>query len=114
MVIDHGRAIAQGTADELKAQVGGERVEIVVADAGRARRGPRRARRAGRGRRVEVDEHTRRLTAPVTGGAADLIEALRRLDAAGVAVQDVAPAPPDPRRRLPDPDRARAPRTRRR
>src|SRR3546814_5862014 len=32
VVIDHGRAIAQGTADELKAQVGGERIELVVAD----------------------------------------------------------------------------------
>ena len=29
-VIDHGRVIALGTADELKAQVGGERVEVVV------------------------------------------------------------------------------------
>ena len=32
LVIDHGRAIARGTADELKAQTGGERVEVVVAD----------------------------------------------------------------------------------
>ena len=31
LVIDHGQAIAEGTADELKAQVGGERIEIVVA-----------------------------------------------------------------------------------
>ena len=30
LVIDHGRRIAQGTADELKAQVGGERIEVVV------------------------------------------------------------------------------------
>jgi ABC-type multidrug transport system ATPase subunit len=32
VVIDHGRAIARGTADQLKAQVGGERVELVVRD----------------------------------------------------------------------------------
>ena len=31
VVIDQGRAIAQGTADELKSQVGGERIELVVA-----------------------------------------------------------------------------------
>src|SRR5690606_33764665 len=31
LVIDHGRAIAQGTADQLKAQVGGERIEVTVA-----------------------------------------------------------------------------------
>ena len=29
-VVDHGKIIARGTADELKAQVGGERVEVVV------------------------------------------------------------------------------------
>ena len=32
VVIDHGRVIAHGTADELKAQVGGERLELTVAD----------------------------------------------------------------------------------
>ncbi len=41
VVIDHGRAIAQGTADELKSQVGGER------DRGRARRRRPSSRRAG-------------------------------------------------------------------
>ena len=29
-VVDHGKIIARGTADELKAQVGGERIEVVV------------------------------------------------------------------------------------
>src|ERR671927_246372 len=33
VVIDHGNVIAEGTSDELKAQVGGEVVEVVVADA---------------------------------------------------------------------------------
>ncbi len=32
VVIDHGKIIAQGTADQLKAQVGGERVEVTVSD----------------------------------------------------------------------------------
>ena len=39
VVIDHGRVIAQGTADQLKAQVGGERLEITVAAPRRAGRG---------------------------------------------------------------------------
>ncbi|HMO12027.1 MAG TPA: daunorubicin/doxorubicin resistance ABC transporter ATP-binding protein DrrA, partial [Actinotalea sp.] len=32
VVIDHGRIIAQGTADELKSEVGGERLEVTVSD----------------------------------------------------------------------------------
>jgi ABC-2 type transport system ATP-binding protein len=99
VVIDHGQAIAHGTADQLKAQVGGERVEIVVSaaeDIERARAilaGLSDAGTAGAVDAldsVEVDAHTRRLTAPVRGGAAVLIEALRRLDADGIAVSDVA------------------------
>ncbi len=89
VVIDHGRSIAEGTADELKAQVGGERVEVVVANPEQI--GPARAVLAeiAEGGSVEVDTHTRRLTAPVIGGAPVLTEALRRLDAAGVALHDV-------------------------
>ena len=53
VVIDHGEAIARGSADELKAQVGGERVELVVeqaADVARAARGAGRPGRGGGGR----------------------------------------------------------------
>src|SRR3954452_7849869 len=35
VVVDHGKVIARGTSDELKAQVGGEVVEVVVAEAAR-------------------------------------------------------------------------------
>jgi ABC-2 type transport system ATP-binding protein len=90
VVIDHGRSIAEGTADELKDQVGGERVEIVVATAGDIDTARTVLALLAEGDVVEVDQHTRRLTAPVTGGAATLTEALRRLDAADVALQDVA------------------------
>ncbi len=89
VVIDHGRAIAQGTADVLKSQVGGERVEVVVdgeADLAEARR-VLSALATGE---VVVDDHTRRLTAPVSGGGKALVDALAQLDAAGVAVLDVA------------------------
>ena len=87
VVIDHGRLIAHGTADALKSQVGGERVEVVVTDdAGvAAARSVLAALSVGE---VGVDAHARRLTAPVTGGAPVLVEALRRLDAAGVGLRD--------------------------
>jgi ABC-2 type transport system ATP-binding protein len=90
VVIDHGRAIAQGTADELKAQVGGERIELVVANPGDVGMARDVLVQLADGGVVEVDEHTRHVTAPVTGGASVLIEALRRFDAAGVGLHDVA------------------------
>ena len=89
VVIDHGRAIAQGTADELKAQVGGERVEVVVGTPSDVA-GAQAVLAAIADGPVVVEEHTRRVTAPVKGGAGLLMEALRRLDADGIAVLDVA------------------------
>jgi ABC-2 type transport system ATP-binding protein len=90
VVIDHGRRIAEGTADELKAQVGGERVEVVVASRGDLATARKILSQLAEGGSCAVEEHTRRLTAPVRGGAAVLIEALRRLDAAEIVLHDVA------------------------
>ncbi len=88
VVIDHGRKIAHGSADELKAEVGGERVELVVADADDLPAARRVLDALALGD-VVVDEHTRRLTAPVTGGADVLMRALRQLDGDGIALMDV-------------------------
>jgi ABC-2 type transport system ATP-binding protein len=87
-VIDHGRVIAEGTSDELKAEVGGERLEFTLADPaqGDAARGA--LSRLGTGA-AQVDRDGRRLTLPVDGGSAVLVAAIRELDAAGVTVQDV-------------------------
>ena len=88
VVIDHGRAIAQGTADDLKAQLGGERIEVVVPTA--ADVGPARDALAPLAiGEVTVDAHTRRLTVPVTGGGKVLVEVISRLDAAGIDVLDI-------------------------
>jgi ABC-2 type transport system ATP-binding protein len=90
VVIDHGRSIAEGTADELKAQVGGERVEIVVANSADISLARDVLAQLAEGGAVDIENHTRRLTAPVTGGASVLTEALRRLDAAEIVLHDVA------------------------
>ena len=86
-VIDHGIVIAQGTADELKQQVGGERIEVTVARSAQLDTARHALARVTAGE-VGVEEHSRSLVAPVTGGVSTLVEALRALDAAGVEVLD--------------------------
>jgi ABC-2 type transport system ATP-binding protein len=89
-VVDHGRIIARGTADELKAQVGGERIEVVVREqAAVSRARDVLTRVCGDGSDVTVDEHTRRLTAVTSGGASTLVQVLRDLDEAGVGIDDI-------------------------
>jgi len=88
VVIDHGKVIAQGSADELKAQVGGERIAITVSDAANLATAVSLLTPLGVGSAV-VEEHRRSLLMPVSGGAAVLTDALRLLDGAGIAVDDV-------------------------
>ncbi|MGL5928034.1 MAG: ATP-binding cassette domain-containing protein [Dermatophilaceae bacterium] len=88
-VIDHGTVIAEGTSDTLKDQVGGERVEVVVADEAEVGRAREVLAGVGIGEAV-VENRSRRVTVPVTGGATVLVDAVRRLDDAGVTVSDVA------------------------
>jgi ABC-2 type transport system ATP-binding protein len=88
-VIDRGRVIARGTADELKDEIGGERLELVVASATDLQIVARVLSEVGSGEPT-VDEHTRKVDVLVDGGTKALIEALRRLDAQGVVVQDIA------------------------
>jgi len=88
VVIDHGRVIAQGTADELKAQVGGDRLEVTLRDGGRVAEAAALLAPLGVAE-PSVDLHRRAVLVPVSGGAAVLTDALRRLDGAGVEIDDV-------------------------
>lgn len=88
VVIDHGRIIAQGTADQLKRQVGGERLELTVADAARLPDVTEVLAPLGVGAPA-VDEARRSFVMPVSGGPEVLGEALRRLDARDVRLEDV-------------------------
>ena len=88
VVIDRGRSIAEGTSDELKAKVGGERVAIVLEDSADMELARPVLAKLSVGE-VQVDEGNRTLIAPVSGGANSLMEVLRQLDADGVALQDV-------------------------
>ena len=88
-VIDAGRVIARGTAAELKDQVGGTRLEVVVGE----RSGLDAARDVlsefGQDP-VNVDEDELRVSVPVRSGTSVLAEVVRRLDASGVQIADLA------------------------
>jgi ABC-2 type transport system ATP-binding protein len=88
VVIDHGREIAHGTSDELKTQVGGERIEVTVTDLDHVDTAHEILTSFAVGE-IRIDHHSRGLTAPIAGGASTLTQALRDLDSRGVVVQDV-------------------------
>ncbi|MFG1614741.1 ATP-binding cassette domain-containing protein [Nonomuraea wenchangensis] len=86
-VVDQGRVIARGTADELKDQIGGDRVELSVT--GRADLEAATLALAPLAvEDIQVDAAALRMTVPVTGGAVALTEALGRLAAERIAVRD--------------------------
>ncbi|WP_306186146.1 ATP-binding cassette domain-containing protein [Streptomyces sp. MK5] len=87
-VVDHGRVIARGTSDQLKARTGGERVEVVVHDREDVAAASEVLRGFGKGD-TTVEEHTRKLTVPVTGGAKLLAEVIRELDGRGIEIDDI-------------------------
>ncbi|GEL47564.1 ATP-binding cassette domain-containing protein [Cellulomonas hominis] len=88
VVIDHGRIIAQGTADQLKRQVGGERLELTVSDVAFLAEVEEALAPLGVGRPA-LDDGRRSFVMPVSGGPEVLSEALRRLDARQVRLEDV-------------------------
>ncbi len=88
VVIDHGREIAHGTADELKTRVGGERIEVTLAEAAEVESARSILTQFAVGE-IQVDERSRQLVVPISGGAAVLTQALRRMDEGGLHVLDV-------------------------
>ena len=89
VVIDHGRVIARGTADELKTQIGGERLELTLAP-GSDLQAALEALRPHSSGDMQIDRERRHLIVPVTRGAQQLATIVRDLDAAGIALDDLA------------------------
>lgn len=89
VVIDSGRVIAQGTADELKTQIGGERLELTVAahsdlDAALQAVGPYRSGE------IQIENERRHLAVPVTNGVQRLAAIVRDLDDAHISLDNLA------------------------
>jgi ABC-2 type transport system ATP-binding protein len=88
VVIDRGAIIAQGTADELKRQVGGERLEATVRDPDRLSDAAALLAPLGAGE-PHVDAERRTFSVAVDTGVEALTKALRELDDAGIVLDDV-------------------------
>jgi ABC-2 type transport system ATP-binding protein len=86
VVIDHGRVIAHGTAEALKDQIGGDRIEVTVVNLGQAGAAADVLRTVSTGEPA-IEEG--RVSAPVSGGSTVLVSAIRALDVAGIEVSDL-------------------------
>ncbi len=89
-VIDVGKVIAEGTADELKARVGGDVLDLRVSDRTMLAAAAGAVLGLGKGG-AQVDNASGEISIPAgNDGASVLTEAVRRLDAEGVVIADVA------------------------
>jgi ABC-2 type transport system ATP-binding protein len=86
-VIDHGLLIAEGTPADLKAQVGGDRLEIRLDDGHRLEAAIQVLGAIGEGEPFVEDGS---ITVPLTERRGSIAEAVRRLDDAGIGIDDVA------------------------
>jgi ABC-2 type transport system ATP-binding protein len=90
VVVDHGEVIASGTPDQLKDQVGGDLLEFMVPDQAQLDAAVRAVADLSDAT-PGVDPETRRVKVAVgSRGSQALVDAVRRLDSAGVETKDLA------------------------
>jgi ABC-2 type transport system ATP-binding protein len=94
VIVDHGRAVASGTPDELKRRIGGQVIEV------HARRRddlPAVAEALGRldHGELRIDEATRRISVGADLAGDRLVAALQSVHAAGLELEDVAVRQPN-------------------
>ena len=88
VVIDHGTVIAEGTSDELKSRVGGERLEVTLAQLDQARTAIDALAPIAGGAPPDCPDRVLRM--PLDRERGGIAEAVRRLDDAGVEIDDIA------------------------
>jgi ABC-2 type transport system ATP-binding protein len=89
VVIDQGRVIAAGTANELKAQIGGERLELTLARVGELNAAVQ-ALLPYRSGEIQIDAEQHRVLVPVTHGTQHIAAIIRDLDALHISLADLA------------------------
>ncbi|NYI05474.1 ATP-binding cassette domain-containing protein [Allostreptomyces psammosilenae] len=83
-----GRVIAEGSPNELKSRLGGDRIDVVVREAAELPLAARVLERVADAR-AEVDPDDRRVGVPVRDRVSALTEVVRALDGAGIAAEDI-------------------------
>jgi ABC-2 type transport system ATP-binding protein len=89
VVIDHGRVIADGTSTELKDRLGNDLLEFTVTDQARLDEAAHLVRSLGSASPT-VDRARQMVSVPTAGSAETVIEAARRLQEAGVGIDEIA------------------------
>ncbi len=89
VVIDHGKAIAQGTADDLKSQIGGERIEVVLVDAAHHEEATRILGGVAKGEIHSDGDGSRSLGVSVDGGQQALLRVLQGFEEQRIEVVDI-------------------------
>ncbi len=84
-VIDHGRVIAQGTADELKSKVGKERLEIII---GKDSDFDKAVQVIGGDAKTDAEE--RKISIPMSGGVGEVKRVLDHMEAANIHVESLS------------------------
>lgn len=89
VVLDHGNVIAKGTSDELKSQVGGDRIEIVVESAADVAKAAIAISEFGSAEAI-TEDLTKTILLPVAGGSTAIVNIVRKLDENNIAIADIA------------------------
>jgi ABC-2 type transport system ATP-binding protein len=94
VVIDQGQVIAEGTVDELKSRLGGDRIELTVADPSRFAQASELVSSltgcAATGAGPSLDATQRRISVPTRDRTRALTAVMRGLDGAGIELDDIS------------------------
>jgi ABC-2 type transport system ATP-binding protein len=89
VVLDQGNVIAKGTSNELKSQVGGDRIEIVVESAQDVSKAAIAIAEFGSAPAI-TEDLTKKILLPVAGGSTAIVNIVRKLDENNISIADIA------------------------
>ncbi len=89
VVLDHGNVIAKGTSNELKSQVGGDRIEIVVESTDDVSKAAVAIAEFGSAPAI-TEDLTKTILLPVAGGSTAIVNIVRKLDENQISIADIA------------------------